>query len=136
MSFVDSYMPTNPSDVQKCNRHITNILDYALGGRLIEIKGALGSLFPILSIGVTRRELLAALDRRQRHLLQMPRHPKIYDFDEVAHMVVRFLEVYIGYLLKFCLGLQDTGLSGKLFRLLSLSWIWYKDPGTAIYTIP
>ena len=46
MSFVDCYMPTDPRDVQKCNRHVQNILDYALGDRLTAVKDALGALFP------------------------------------------------------------------------------------------
>lgn len=46
MSFVQSYIPTRPVDIQECNRHVKNISDFALNIRRLEIDNSLDALHP------------------------------------------------------------------------------------------
>ena len=47
MSSAESYSTTQANDIQKCNWHIQNILDFAVSTRRTQIEGCLNKLYPI-----------------------------------------------------------------------------------------
>lgn len=61
MSCIGSYVPTQSQQIQDCNRHIKNIVDWALDTRRKDIETSLDILYPLPSTAPGKRKRLESI---------------------------------------------------------------------------